>query len=154
MTIKKIIVEGDPILRERAKEVPPASFGTPELDRLVDDLIETMRSAGGVGIAAPQIGVGLRVFIADSADGPVALADPVIVGHSAKTTTEEEGCLSVPGRFGQVPRYRSVDVEARAIDGTKLKFTADGYFARVLQHEYDHLEGILIIDRLKKEKKK
>jgi len=150
MPIRKITVEGDPILRARAKEVPPASFGTPELERLIDDLIETMRSAKGVGIAAPQIGVGQRVFIVDSSDGPVALVNPVIVGHSSKTTTEEEGCLSVPGVWGQVPRYRSVDVEARAKDGGKLKFTADGYFARVVQHEHDHLEGILFIDRLNK----
>jgi peptide deformylase len=101
MAIRKVVVEGDPVLRVRAEEVPPESFGTADLAQLVDDLIETMRSANGVGIAAPQIGVSLRVFIADSSDGPVALANPVITGHSAKTVTE-----ALPLARGRSPGHR------------------------------------------------
>ncbi len=143
------MTEGDEILRRRAPEVDPKELGSEKLRRLIEDMAETMVAAKGVGIAAPQVGESTRVFLADSADGPVALINPRIVKKSKKMIKDEEGCLSVPGRWGTVERYKSVTVEALAPDGKPVSFTAENFFARIVQHELDHLDGILFIDRLK-----
>ena len=142
------MTEGDPVLRRRAQEVEEKMFGSEELATLAEDMAETMAAAKGVGIAAPQVGVGLRVFIADTADGPLALVNPVITKMSSKKDLDEEGCLSVPGKFGTVGRARSLSIQARSVAGEKIAFEAKGFFARILQHENDHLDGILFIDRL------
>ncbi len=149
MAVRKIITAGDPILRRRAPELDPNELGSEKLDRLIRDMAETMVAAKGVGIAAPQVGESVRVFLADSADGPVALINPRIVKRSKKMLKDEEGCLSVPGRWGTVERHKSVEVEALAADGKPVRFTAENFFARVIQHELDHLDGILFIDRMK-----
>lgn len=153
MAIRKIVTEGDPVLRQKAKEIDPKELGSERLRQLVVDLVETMREAKGVGIAAPQVGESTRLFIADSPDGPIALANPVFTRRSKKMTKDEEGCLSVPGQFGKVLRHRSLSVEALSAEGKPVKFDAEGYFARILQHEMDHLDGILFIDRIKEQSK-
>lgn len=140
-------VDKDPILRQKAREVQPEEFGSPELARLVEDMIETMVSAKGVGIAAPQVGVGWRIFAMETADGPAVLVNPVIVPRSKKTTVDVEGCLSCPGKEVRVERLKEIDVSAKNLNGDSLKFTVKDWLARVVQHEVDHLDGILIVDK-------
>jgi peptide deformylase len=151
MAVKRIFTDGEPVLRQRAKEIDPKELGSERFRQLVIDMIETMRQAKGVGIAAPQVGESIRLFIADSPDGPIALANPVFARRSRKMTKDEEGCLSLPGQFGTVKRHQAVSVEALTADGQSVKFEAKGYFARILQHEMDHLDGILFIDRVKEQ---
>jgi peptide deformylase len=147
MAMRTILVDGDPILRRRSREVLPAELGAPETQTLIDDLVETMNAADGVGIAAPQVGVGLRVIIAQSPRGLLALVNPVITAASARTVDDEEGCLSVPKVFDRVRRHKSATVRALTRRGEPLEFRADNFFARIIQHEIDHLDGILFIDR-------
>lgn len=131
---------------------------TDDLRRLARDMFATMYHAEGVGLAAPQIGVSRRLFVVDvpeRAEGggePVrhvhALVNPVIVSSSAETAKETEGCLSIPGFEEPVTRPAQVVVEAQSLDGAPVRIEADGMLARVLQHETDHLDGVLFIDRL------
>ncbi|MEK9152933.1 MAG: peptide deformylase [Patescibacteria group bacterium] len=153
MAVKPIVRDGTPVLRSRAKEVDPAELGGDRFVAFIEDMLETMVSAKGVGIAAPQIGAGVRVFIAESPAGPIALINPVFTKHSKKTLKDQEGCLSVPGHFDTVARYKSVEIEALTADGKTVRFPADGFFARILQHEMDHLDGKLFIDRIEEQKK-
>lgn len=146
MAIRKIITDGDPLLRLKAREVTKAELKAPDFSRLVADMVETMKAAGGVGLAAPQIGLSWRVFIAESPDGPVALVNPVFTDKSWKMTKDEEGCLSVPGQTVKVRRHKSLTVTALSAAGEPVSFRADNFFARVLQHEMDHLNGTLITD--------
>lgn len=156
MTVHSVLYMGDPRLLEVAK--PVAEFGTPELDALVLDLLETMAAEDGAGLAAPQIGVGLRVVVfgydtrADFPDceavPPTVLINPVIEPLSDEQDQAWEGCLSVPGMRGLVPRYthiryRGVDAKGRPIDRVVRDF-----HARVVQHECDHLDGILYPQRI------
>ncbi|HTK04656.1 MAG TPA: peptide deformylase [Candidatus Eisenbacteria bacterium] len=154
MAIRKIVVDGDPVLRERAKEVDPKDIATPEFKTLLEDMVDTMYHANGVGIAAPQIGVSKRIFIAESAQGPIALINPVFTKKSLKSQGGEEGCLSVPGKFDKLRRHKTVTIEALTAGGEKISFTAENFFARILQHELDHLDGYLYIDRVKEAKNK
>ena len=154
MAIKKIVVDGEPVLRERAKEVDPKEITTPAFKTLLEDMVDTMYHANGVGIAAPQIGVGKRIFIAESAQGPIALINPVFTKKSLKSQGGEEGCLSVPGKFDRLRRHKTVTIEALTASGEMISFTAENFFARILQHELDHLDGILYIDRVKEQHEK
>lgn len=154
MAVWKIVFDGDPVLRTRAKEVDPKDIPTKEFQTLITDMVETMYAANGVGIAAPQIGVSKRIFIAESAQGPIALINPVFTKKSMKTSGGEEGCLSVPGKFDKVRRFKSVTIEGLTANGEKVSFTANDFFARILQHELDHLDGTLYVDRVKEQKKK
>jgi peptide deformylase len=151
MAVMKVLTDGVPVLRQRAAEVDPKEIATPAFQQLIADLVETMYSSRGVGIAAPQVGVGQRVFIAESSQGPMALINPVLSDFSRKLLKGEEGCLSVPGQFDQVLRHQSVQVKALAPNGQVVTFKAEKFFARILQHEYDHLNGILFIDRVKEQ---
>ncbi len=153
MSVLKIVFDGDPVLRKRAAEVEIKELTTPKYTQLLEDMLETMYAANGVGIAAPQIGESVRIFIAESGRGPIALVNPVFTKKSWKLMKGEEGCLSVPGKFDKVMRYKSVSVEAFNAHGEHVAFTADGFFARVLQHEMDHLDGMLYVDRVKEQKK-
>ena len=153
MAVRKISLKGEPVLHRRAEEVRPEYLLTKEFKALVEDMVETMYANNGVGIAAPQVGVSLRLFIAQSSDGPVALVNPVFTDKSWKTTRDEEGCLSVPGTFGTILRSKSLNVRALSVSGDSLSFKAEGYFARILQHEMDHLDGILIVDRMKQQER-
>jgi peptide deformylase len=150
MAVRKIVTIDDKndVLTTRAAEVDPGELGTDDFTILINDMIETMRVEDGVGLAAPQIGVGKRVFVADTEDGPIALVNPEFSKISRKTDKYEEGCLSIPGKFDIVRRAREVTVKAQTIDGQPVEFQAKGFFARVMQHEMDHLDGILYIDRV------
>lgn len=152
MAIMRITKDGESVLRVRAKEVPASQFGTPALKKLLQDMLETMYDANGVGIAAPQVGVSQRIFIAESSEGPIALINPTFTKTSWKQLRGEEGCLSVPGKFDKVKRFRSVNVSAFNANGQEVTFSADNFFARVLQHEMDHLDGKLYVDRVKEQR--
>ena len=145
MTIRKIITTENPILRQKAKKIHRFD---PSLQRLVNDMFETMHEANGVGLAAPQIAQSIRVFVAEFEDHKVAIFNPEIV----KAEGEElgtEGCLSIPGYVGEnIRRASKVLVKGQDVHGKPLRVPAEGWFARVLQHEIDHLDGILFLDRL------
>lgn len=143
MAVYKIVEMGDSLLKERAKSVPKV---TPNILKLLDNMADTMRSARGVGLAAPQIGVSKRVIVADIGEGLVEFINPEIT-HAEGEEVDTEACLSVPGLVGDVPRAVVVDVKGLNRNGEKCSLRADGYLARVLQHEIDHLEGVLFIDR-------
>jgi peptide deformylase len=134
---------GEPILRSPARPVREKEIG--ELQTLLDDMVETMRHAGGVGLAAPQVNVGKRLFVYDIGEGPGAILNPEIV----KAEGEQigiEGCLSIPRLHGEVKRAMSVDVKGLDREGRPIRIRASEYLARVFQHEIDHLDGVLFID--------
>lgn len=147
MTVRQLRYLGDPVLRETCREVEAVDD---EVRALVDDLMETMYAADGVGLAAPQIGVPLRVFVFDVRDEDLdagALVNPRIVEASG-TQRESEGCLSIPGLEDIVERSERVVVEGLDRNGEPVRIEADGLLSRCLQHEKDHLDGVLFIDRV------
>ncbi len=147
MSVRDVRFLGDPVLREVCREVETVDG---ETRALIDDLVETMYAADGIGLAAPQIGVPLRVFVYDVRDEdiePGVLVNPVIV-QATGTQREVEGCLSIPGLEEVVERKERVVVEGLGRDGEPVRVEADGLLSRCLQHEQDHLEGVLFIDRV------
>jgi peptide deformylase len=134
------------VLRRRAAEVTDV---TPELHTTIADMVETMYDEAGIGLAAPQVGISLRLMVVghDDRREPRALINPVIIDRGGEVIAEE-GCLSIPGIFAPVTRSEWVDVEAKDIDGRPVKIHGRGLLARVLQHEMDHLDGVLFIDHL------
>ncbi|MDP2316799.1 MAG: peptide deformylase [Pseudomonadota bacterium] len=149
MSILKVAHMGHPILREVAVPVPPERFASAEFQRFCDDLLESMYELDGAGLAAPQVHVSERVvvFELEEEDGPMFLVNPVITPLTEETAGGYEGCLSVPGMRGRVERVTAVRVECRDRHGKVLSFEAHGWAARVVQHECDHLDGVLYIDR-------
>ena len=148
MTVRTLHVLGSPVLRQRAQPVSPAD---PEIGHLVDDLFETMRAAKGVGLAANQVGVAQRVAVVDVGEDlgpPLVLINPRILEAGEETETAEEGCLSIPDIFSDVDRAHSIVLEALDRDGQPYRMTVTGFKARAVQHEIDHLDGILFLDRL------
>jgi peptide deformylase len=150
MSVREIVLLGDPILREKAREVE--TFDE-ELRSLVRDMFDTMFQAEGAGLAAPQIGVSQRILVAevrDEADQAVrvVLVNPTIVERGGEEDRAPEGCLSIPGVSEVVARPSRVVVEGFDAQGTPVRIEGDGLLSRVLQHEVDHLEGILFFDRL------
>jgi peptide deformylase len=148
--ILKIVTTPDPILRQRSVEVTPKELSKPEMQMLIDDMIETMWVADGVGIAAPQVGHNIRIVIITEGSKAIAVVNPTIVKKSWRKEVAEEGCLSVPGFYGEVRRSRSVHMKALDRFGKPLDMEADGLLARIIQHEIDHIDGILFIDRAAK----
>ena len=158
MAILKIARMGHPVLRRRADAVPDPT--APEIRRLIDDMHETMIDAGGAGLAAPQVHVPLRLVMfhvpAHRADGDATpppegltvLINPVVEPLGEETAVGFEGCLSIPGMTGAVPRWRRVRYRGIAPDGTRIEREADGFHARVVQHECDHLDGVLYPQRM------
>jgi peptide deformylase len=146
MAVLKVRRYGDPVLRRRAETIATV---TPEIRRLADDMIETMYDEVGIGLAAPQIGASVRLLVVGDEEGRGAqvLVNPVITEQGG-TVTAEEGCLSLPGFFAPVTRAQWVKVEAQDLDGKPLSITARGLRSRVFQHEIDHLDGVLFIDRV------
>jgi peptide deformylase len=139
---------GSDVLRQKAMEVPAPS---PELDRLIADMFETMYDAGGIGLAAPQVGLSQRLLVVDVKDEgtqPFALLDARVVESGPETEKMEEGCLSIPGVSGVVERPSRVVVEGMDPNGKPVRIEATEMLGRCLQHEIDHLEGVLFIDRL------
>jgi peptide deformylase len=126
---------------------------SPEIKKLTKDMVDTVRQADGIGLAAPQVGKSVKLIIINLEKNNVplmALYNPKIVGKSLKKTEIEEGCLSIPGVFGTVKRPKKVTIQAQNADGQVVKISDDGWIARVAQHEIDHINGKLIIDLIKK----
>jgi peptide deformylase len=144
MVIRRILTAEEPILRQRAKKV--TSFDA-SLHRLLDDMLETMRDAPGVGLAANQIGVGLQVAVIEVDNKVTELINPQIVRTSGEII-DWEGCLSIPGFVAEVKRHARVTVKARDRHGKEFRVKGEELLARALQHEIDHLNGILYIDYL------
>jgi peptide deformylase len=147
MPTLKIITAENPILRRKAKKI---HHFDPSIQRLANEMFETMHAARGVGLAAPQIAQSIRLFVAEFEDHKVAMVNPEIV----KAEGEElgaEGCLSIPGYVGEnIRRAEKVVVKGQDVRGKNIRVSAEGWFARVLQHEIDHLDGILFLDRLER----
>ena len=155
MSKRKIIIEPDPILRKKSATLEKVDN---DLRKLMDDMLETMYSAPGIGLAAVQIGILKRVIVIDISKGeekknPIFLVNPEITFKSNHTSTYEEGCLSVPDYFAEVDRPKYCEVEYLDYNGENKILEADGLLATCIQHEMDHLEGILFIDYLSKLKK-
>ena len=161
MAIREIVTVPQPILREKAKAVKQI---TPAIETLIDDMIETMREAPGVGLAAPQVGVGIQVIVVEFAEGGdpedpeaepkpsklYAVLNPEISRHSREEEPGNEGCLSIPGYMGEVDRYTTVTIKGLDRHGKPFKLKTKGWLARIFQHEIDHLNGMLFIDRTDK----
>jgi len=156
MTLKEIVKFPDPFLRLKAK---PVKKFDKELQTLIDDMYETMINEPGVGLAAPQIGESLRLVVIEYAEEPeeegapepkpkrYVLVNPEIIEKSEEMVEGIEGCLSVPGLIGKVDRHEKITVKALTRHGKPQKVKAEGWMARIIQHEMDHLDGILYIDR-------
>ncbi len=145
MSIRKLIIEPHPLLHQKA--TPITAFND-DLKTLAQDMKETMVKENGVGLAAPQIGQLVRVFVVAHKDGARVFINPEIIKKSFRTNVDEEGCLSIPGVFGPVRRHTSVTLQYYDEHGVLYKEKVDGFYARVIQHEYDHLEGILFTEKL------
>ena len=143
--ILRIRTLGDPVLREPAK--PVTEFG-PSLRTLFDDMVETMVAAPGVGLAGPQVGVSMRFFVFDDGEtGPMCMANPEL-SDGVGELLEDEGCLSIPGPYSATPRFARITCRGLDLDGNPSEMVGEGLLARIFQHETDHLDGMLYIDRL------
>lgn len=153
MALREIITTENPILRRKAKKVAKI---TPELRALADDMVETMRKAPGVGLAAPQVAQSVRLFVAEleeSEEHPGSgktyiIFNPEYVFKSDELVDGVEGCLSIPGWAGEVTRHERVVVKGLDKQGNRIRIEAEGWLARVFQHEVDHLNGVLFTDRI------
>lgn len=158
MAVRDIIKIGTPSLRERSRELTEEEIRSPDLADLVQDLFETMRTARGVGLAAPQVGENVRVVVLDvkpnprypyiEASGELVLVNPVLTPSSAAREEDWEGCLSIDNLRGRVPRWVDLSVSYHLPGGEKRRIEVSGFLARAIQHECDHLDGILWVDRL------
>ena len=157
MAIRKVSQMGHPVLRQRAAEIPLAQMQSSPMQRLIDDMIETMIDYEGIGLAAPQVFEPLRLIVLGdpAADPQDEAAIPLTVLFNPQFTTLSperldawEGCLSIPQLRGVVPRSAAVEVRGYDREGQAVKLEAEGLFARVLQHEIDHLDGVLFLDRM------
>lgn len=157
MTVRTILRMGNPLLLQRAKEI--TEFNTPELHGLIEDMLDTMQAENGAGLAAPQIGVSLRLVIFGIDNNPrypeapavpeTVLINPTITPQEKTIEEAWEGCLSLPGLRGLVPRYRHIKYSGFDAQGKPLEVEASDFHARVVQHECDHLDGILYPQRMK-----
>jgi peptide deformylase len=158
MAILKVARLGHPVLRRVAEPVSPEAVGAPEIQTLIDDMLETMAEYDGAGLAAPQVHVSRRIVIYGVDENPrypdaesvplTVLLNPRLTPLTEEHEEDWEGCLSVPDMRGRVSRPTRVRVEALARDGRPLRFDAEGFHARVAQHECDHLDGLLFVDRM------
>lgn len=155
MAILKVARMGHPVLRQKARAIERQEFKDPALQKFIDDMIETMREYSGIGLAAPQVHEGLRLFVAHldpdgrGNDEPMAVVNPQISIVGDKTVEGWEGCLSIPDIRGLVPRAFQISVDALDRHGKRITLQATDYPARVIQHETDHLDGILFFDRMR-----
>jgi len=152
MAIQKIMTVPEPVLRKKARKVTEFN---PEIHQLIENMVETMRQAPGVGLAAPQVNVPLRVIVVEYGDEEneeipsrlFAVVNPEITRASQEMATGVEGCLSIPGFVGEVERMESITVKGQNRFGQPMRIKANGWLARIFQHEIDHLDGILFTDR-------
>jgi peptide deformylase len=159
MAVLKVARLGHPVLRQVAEPVSPEAIAAPEIQRLIDDMFETMDDHDGVGLAAPQIHVPRRIVVYGVRENPrypeapaiplTVLVNPRLTPIGAEQEEDWEGCLSVPDLRGMVPRFQRVQVEAYGRDGRPLRYDAEGFHARVVQHECDHLDGKVYLDRMR-----
>jgi len=145
-----IRIFGDPVLRQRAREVDDLDA---DLARLVDTMYDTMHAAAGLGLAAPQVGVQKRLYTYDLGDGPAVIVNPEVVESSGEWEYDE-GCLSVPGLSFPIVRPKLVTVQGVDLDGREVIVEGDELMGRLIQHEIDHLDGVLLLDRLEPDAKK
>ena len=154
MSILKVARMGHPVLREVEEEVEPTTVRSPAFQKLIDDMIETMVEYDGIGLAAPQVHEGVRLFVAGvegSGDNLkiVPFVNPVVTPLGPETTEDWEGCLSIPDLRGKVPRARDVLIRALDRRGKPFEMPLKNFPARVVQHETDHLDGVLFLDRMR-----
>jgi peptide deformylase len=158
MAVREIVTVGHPVLRERARELTPAELASPETQTLIDDMIDTMRAAGGAGLAANQVGEAVRVAVIEVDDNPrypykppiplTVVVNPTIEPVGDETVAINEGCLSVPGLRGTLDRHVTIRVRWLDRDGVAHEELRRGLTAGTFQHEVDHLDGILFLDRV------
>jgi peptide deformylase len=164
MSILKVARMGHPVLRAKAKSIDPTDIKSPRIQQLIDDMFETMQEYQGVGLAAPQVHQGLRLFVAGFPPRPrradddedeedmsvplMALINPEITVLTDDVVDDWEGCLSIPDIRGRVPRAREIEVKAYDRKGRRISMLARNFTARVIQHETDHLDGVLFFDRM------
>ncbi len=159
MAILKVTRLGHPVLRQIAAPLSLADIQSAPIQRLIDDMIETMKEYNGVGLAADQVHESKQIAVLEVADNPrypekprvplTVLINPQITKLSEETEEDWEGCLSIPDLRGRVPRFKSIQVQALDRNGRELNFRADGFHARVIQHEWDHLNGKVYLDRMR-----
>jgi peptide deformylase len=159
MAILKVARMGHPVLRARARAINPSDIRSPPVQRLIDDMFDTMREYQGVGLAAPQVHESLRLFVAGFPPSPddededrvplMALINPEITPIGDSTAEDWEGCLSIPDIRGRVPRATEIHVRAFDRQGKRVELRVSGFTARVIQHETDHLDGVLFFDRMR-----
>lgn len=156
MSILKVARMGHPVLRRKARALDRPEITSPAVQQLIDDLLETMAEYHGAGLAAPQVHEGLRLFVAaidageeNAASEPLVLVNPEIAPAGRETVEDWEGCLSIPGLRGRVPRAREITVRGLDRSGQRIELGARDFLARVVQHEADHLDGILFVDRMR-----
>ncbi len=159
MAVRPIVRLGHPALRTPAEALDRKRLDDPEIQTLIDDLLETMTAGGGVGLAAPQLGLGLQLCVYAAVVDPdrsdaagaeqKALVNPALEPVHGELVYDWEGCLSVPDLRGLVPRHPAVRVHALDRHGQPLDYRAEGYEARIVQHEYDHLNGVVFLDRMR-----
>jgi peptide deformylase len=144
MALRKIVVEGDPILRKHCKEVKEVND---HIREIMHDMLETLHDADGVGLAAPQVGIIRRMFVAEpEPDHVYYMINPEIISQEGENE-DIEGCLSIPNLFGTVKRPDKIVMRATDLDGERKEYTFTGFYARVMCHENDHLDGILYTDK-------
>jgi peptide deformylase len=161
MSILKVALMGHPVLRAHAQAIDPADIKSPRIQQLIDDMFETMKEYNGVGLAAPQVHEGLRLFVAGFPPRPgdeeddeervprMVLINPEITPLGSDTDDDWEGCLSIPEIRGKVTRAKEIEVKAYDRRGRRIAIHARGFTARVIQHETDHLDGVLFLDRMR-----
>lgn len=153
MPARPIVRLGHPALRTPAQAVALERIGTPEIQSLIDDMVETMHQSNGVGLAAPQVGSELQLFVYQAAGPPAiplqVVINPMIRPQAGELVYDWEGCLSIPDLRGLVPRHPAVRVQGLDRESRPLDFQVSGFEARIVQHEFDHLNGVIFLDRMR-----
>jgi peptide deformylase len=153
MPVRPIIRLGHPALRTPARPLPPALLREPEIQGLIDDMVETMHDAHGVGLAASQVGEEVQIFIYQAPGPPEiplrVVVNPLVTPQAREVAYDWEGCLSIPDLRGLVPRHPKVRVQGLDREGHALDYVVSGFEARIVQHEYDHLNGVVFLDRMR-----
>lgn len=147
--ILNIVLNPNPFLRQVAKEININELTKGQYKKIIADMSETMLIKDGIGLAAPQINLSERLIVVNTKNGVLAMVNPIISRSSLTKDWDEEGCLSIPHTFGKVKRYRAIRCDFFTSEGKKQRIEAKGLLARVIQHEIDHLNGILFIDKAK-----
>ncbi len=148
--ILSIVTDPNQILRKKSAIISSDEINSDNIQALIFDMAETMDERDGVGLAAPQVGQSVRLIVINAKNGPIPMISPAIIKKSWTKEQDTEGCLSLPGVYGNVKRHKKITCQYLDKDGNKKKLIAEGLMARVIQHEIDHLDGILFIDKAKK----